>query len=280
MAVKKMKTIRKRAVKKKKSTGIRPAAEKQPVVKNEDITYYVKGPEDIPAKAVPVELSASDIITRSYNAYADNFFILLFFGIIGGFMQGLGDLCGIDKAAVLTQVLFYAANLFFSTAATISLYFAFSMNDKGIKLSPGAISGILLKTTKKFFIYVWTTFLYVLIILGGCILLIVPGIIFEFQYIFAPMIAVLDDGAGGKYFEKSLDMTEGYKWKVFLCSILVGLSALPVYLLLLFIACLTFLVLKLPINHKVLEAASAVYAPVIMPYYTGTLYMMYKKLKG
>ena len=194
-------------------------------------------------------------------------------------MQGLGDICGIDKAAALARALFYSAGFFLSMAATISLYLAFSMAESGTQPAAGDMPGIFGKAMGKFFIYLWTTFLYILIIFGGCILLIVPGIIFELQYIFAPILSVLDDGRGGKYFEKSLAMTEGRKWSIFVCSIFAGLYTLPVYIALLFLSCLAFFILKLPIGHGVLDAAGAIYTPVIMPYSCGVLYMIYKKLK-
>lgn len=84
---------------------------------------------------------------------------------------------------------------------------------------------------KKYFV---TSLIYGLIILGGFILLIVPGIIWTFKYFLAPYFSI-DKGMNYKEALKaSADATSGVKAKIFglffLALIIVIISALPLLL--------------------------------------------------
>lgn len=64
--------------------------------------------------------------------------------------------------------------------------------------------------------YVMCTLVYGVIVLIGCILLIVPGIIWSIKYQFAPLL-VVDKGMGAMdAIKASGDMTSGYKWDLFI----------------------------------------------------------------
>ncbi len=67
------------------------------------------------------------------------------------------------------------------------------------------------------------TFLVSLIIVGGLILFVIPGIIWAIKYMFTPLL-ILDKRVGIKESLKvSGKMTDGYKWSLFAYSLLVGI---------------------------------------------------------
>jgi hypothetical protein len=69
--------------------------------------------------------------------------------------------------------------------------------------------------------YVAGNFLFLLIILGGLLLLVVPGIIWSVKYQFAPFL-IVDRNLGIKEaFKESAGMTSSVKWEVFLFFLLV-----------------------------------------------------------
>ncbi len=67
------------------------------------------------------------------------------------------------------------------------------------------------------------TFLLVLIVAGGLILFIVPGIIWMIKYMFAPLL-ILDKKMGAREsLRASGEMTDGYKWSLFAYALLIGI---------------------------------------------------------
>ena len=67
------------------------------------------------------------------------------------------------------------------------------------------------------------TFLLVLIVVGGLILFIVPGIIWMIKYMFGPLL-ILDKKMGAREsLRASGEMTDGYKWSLFAYALLIGI---------------------------------------------------------
>ena len=85
--------------------------------------------------------------------------------------------------------------------------------------------------------YVAGNLLFLLIILGGLLLLVIPGIIWSIQYQFAPFLIVDRNFGLREAFKKSAEITSGVKREVFLFFLLVlginllGLMAFAVGLL-------------------------------------------------
>lgn len=83
-----------------------------------------------------------------------------------------------------------------------------------------------------FWKYIGVSILQGLIILGGMILLIVPGIVWAIKYSFAPLI-VIDTKAGIKAsLKESGNITNGAKWKLLGFYIVLGLINMVGYILL------------------------------------------------
>jgi hypothetical protein len=82
--------------------------------------------------------------------------------------------------------------------------------------------------------YVAGNFLFLLIILGGLLLLVIPGIIWSVKYQFVPFL-IVDRNLGLKEaFKESAGITSGVKWEVFLFFLMIlginllGLMALAI----------------------------------------------------
>lgn len=121
---------------------------------------------------------------------------------------------------------------------------------------------------KNYFI---TTLIYGLIILGGFILLIVPGIIWSLKYFMAPYYAI-DKGMNYKEALKaSANATNGYKKNIFvfilLMALIIVVSIIPLFLGLLISIPLTFvasglLYVKLSSNTANAETETVIAEPV------------------
>lgn len=84
-----------------------------------------------------------------------------------------------------------------------------------------------------FWRFVFASVLYGLIVLGGLILLVVPGIVWGVKYQFVPYIVMERDMRIWDAFRESDRITEGYKWKLLGFGIVLGLLILAGFLFLL-----------------------------------------------
>jgi uncharacterized membrane protein len=78
--------------------------------------------------------------------------------------------------------------------------------------------------------YLGASIVTILIVIGGLILLVIPGIYWAFKYLFTPML-VLDRNMGIKAaLRESARMTDGVKWKLFGFSLVMALVNLVGFL--------------------------------------------------
>ena len=93
--------------------------------------------------------------------------------------------------------------------------------------------------SKSFFKFVIATILYGLIVFGGFILLIIPGIILSIRLLFYPYAIILDNSKAVDSLKRSWRITKGRWWKTFGISFLIGLITLlvilPIYFAVIFI---------------------------------------------
>lgn len=81
-----------------------------------------------------------------------------------------------------------------------------------------------------FWKYIGTSILYCLIVLGGLILLVIPGLIWLVKYSFAPLL-VIDKGLSPKVaLKESGVMTHGIKWRLVGLFLVLGLVTILGYL--------------------------------------------------
>jgi uncharacterized membrane protein len=124
---------------------------------------------------------------------------------------------------------------------------------------------------KNYFI---TSLIYSLIVLGGFILLIVPGVIWSLKYFMAPYYAI-DKGMNYKEALKtSANATNGYKKNIFvfilLMALIIVVSIIPLFLGLLISIPLAFvasglLYVKLSSNTANTETETVITEPVVEP---------------
>ena len=82
---------------------------------------------------------------------------------------------------------------------------------------------IILKASfKKVLSFFWVSFLKSLIILGGFLLFIIPGIIWAVKYGFSPLVVILENRKGISALRRSAELTNGYRWPIFKREILLG----------------------------------------------------------
>tara|TARA_B100001123_G_C14986827_1_gene897929 strand:+ start:139 stop:861 length:723 start_codon:yes stop_codon:yes gene_type:complete len=96
-----------------------------------------------------------------------------------------------------------------------------------------------LEAWKKSPVYFGVIFLYSIIVLGGTLLLVVPGLIWSCKFYLAPMILLAEGKSVTDSLHESSVRTEGYKFDVFasmsLMNQLATYAILPAYYLLLII---------------------------------------------
>lgn len=80
-----------------------------------------------------------------------------------------------------------------------------------------------LPTLKQYWNLLKTVILQVLILLGGFLLFIIPGIYFSGRLMFAPYISIEKNQGARKSIKESWDMTKGNGWRIFWKSFLIGL---------------------------------------------------------
>lgn len=83
----------------------------------------------------------------------------------------------------------------------------------------------------KTFSYLWIIILMDLIIFGGLLLLVIPGIIFAIWFILAPIILITEDLKGMNALRKSREYVKGYWWSVFKCAFFVIILGLVILLI-------------------------------------------------
>ncbi len=73
----------------------------------------------------------------------------------------------------------------------------------------------------RFWDYLLGHILYGLIVLGGLILLIIPGIIWSVKFIFTPFLIIDKKMNAPDALRESARITEGYKWQLFILGLLL-----------------------------------------------------------
>jgi hypothetical protein len=76
---------------------------------------------------------------------------------------------------------------------------------------------------KFFWQYIWTAFLYFLVVSAGLILFLIPGIIWSIKYLFSPYIVVVEGIAGRKALARSAAVTKGKKIHIVLHELIFAL---------------------------------------------------------
>jgi hypothetical protein len=186
--------------------------------------------------------------------------------------------------AILLEILFPSnadGSLQIKTAAAIVFFIAFIIAYAVLELLI-QISMILVvdqnistqdalnKSTHVFWPYAWTSLLSGLIIFGGFILLIIPGIIFAFWYCMFSYTVVLENLRGMAALRKSKEYIKGYIGQVLWRWIVLALITIVVFI-------------PIALVQGYNELASAVVSGIVLlfyvPFAVAYQYLIYKHLK-
>jgi len=90
------------------------------------------------------------------------------------------------------------------------------------------IKEYLIQGWNHLFPFLWVNALVGLAVLGGCILLIVPGIIFAVWFVFSIYIVVLEGTKGKAALKESRELVRGYWWPIAGRFVTIGLLAMVI----------------------------------------------------
>jgi hypothetical protein len=190
------------------------------------------------------EMSLGDILSDSFSLLFKNlpkymviYFIINIPILIITFIQPIFTRGGYPNAYLIFQILHFGLYYLFlyplSTAAILKVVSGSYLEE------PVSIGSALKFAFSKFGKLLGVITLAGLVILGGYILLIVPGIIFSIWYIFTSQIVVVENIGGKKALGRSKTLTYGFRSRIFslwvfiaIASYIVGVVAalLPVFL--------------------------------------------------
>lgn len=190
-------------------------------------------------------IKARALMRESWTLYKNNF---LFFTKIASWL--------LIPAVILTVLpvidtggkFFGIINIFSSLVSLFTVFFLASLISIALVL---AINGLLKKekidmkaiygaSYSKIISYIWISILVTVAILGGTLLLIIPGIIFSIWFSFALYILILEGVRGTQALSASRELVKGYFWPVlwrwvapyFIFGLLLTIIfVIPVYLI-------------------------------------------------
>jgi ribosomal protein L40E len=227
-----------------------------------------------------VNLDAGAIVSDAIGIFSENFIFFITLGLTGGLM---GILARVHKMSNLPEtwvdVGLYFIEFFITAFCSVMIYLAMDRIEKGEKPGFGAFWAIFDEAADKYMVYLVTMLLYTLIIIGGLLLLVVPGLIFIYKYKLAGPMSVLDTKSGEDYFKKSSDATAGYKWDIFFCALLSGLATIPLYIAVAAAVSIIALVLGAGVHSQVLDVTGCVCIPLITPYGVMITYLIYRRFR-
>ena len=149
--------------------------------------------------------SAWDLFKKEWITVYAVQLIPLAFIIVYGLIVGEPEYPG-DNPSALVQLIYFVVQLILSMGVTK----AFLSIIRNEKVTLETFTSVLPLTLK----YIAVTILFMLIVLGGLLLLVIPGFIFSIKYMFAPYL-VIDKGMGPiEALKASAKMTDGVKWDI------------------------------------------------------------------
>lgn len=169
---------------------------------------------------MPKLTPATVLFRQSLDIYSSRF--RTFFGIsaIPAALLVLSVLFFLSKGNLALFALGFLtsiASVVFSFLAYLALMYAVTRESRVFEAYRFALS--------KFFSYAWIGFLNTLIVLGGMILFVVPGIIFSIWFMFAPFVLVYEETRGMAALLKSKAYVRGYWgavwWRIIFPTLIV-----------------------------------------------------------
>lgn len=121
---------------------------------------------------------------------------------------------------------------------------------------------------KKWFSYFWISILSSLVVLGGLVLLIIPGIIAAICVAFAAYVLVWEDKRGFSALSRSCQLVKGYWWRVLGRLLLVGL--IPIVA--------GFIIALIIADENIKSVANLGVGVIVAPFTVYYAYLIYQSL--
>lgn len=188
-----------------------------------------------PAPVTPVFDPAWTMVKQSWKWYNDHLKTLLqlsFIAVIPSLIfqiilsatqesvpEATNLSLGLTISFGLGFFLWSVLNIFWSILGTIAIYLYLRQPDQ-TKTAWQQFIGAQIYVIN----YFSTSIIYGLIIFGGLILLVVPGIIWAIMFSLAPIIAVFEKASASNALSRSKALIKGHWWDVFWRGLLLGLT--------------------------------------------------------
>ena len=169
---------------------------------------------EAPAGNPAYRLQVGSVVSRTFSVWVANFVPFSLVGLVTytpalaaiGFVAGTGAMTPLAERGI--DVLGNFLTILLSGAVTYGVF----RHLHGERASVGDV----LRVGVSRFGTVWATgILYGLAVLIGTILLIVPGIVLAVRYWLAVPAAVIEDSGATASLDRSKDLTEGNRWRIF-----------------------------------------------------------------
>jgi len=176
-------------------------------------------------------ISIGDLFERSFAIYKNNFWTfikiisinILFFLIVLPFAIGFFLVRNNIYASILLILVALICVLIIAVFAFwIKVSLIFVIKERGRNFS---VVQILKDSWPYLGSYAWISFLVGLVVVGGFILFIIPGIIFLVWFCFSTFILVFEGKKGTQALKRSKALVQGYWWSVVGRFLLVALVA-------------------------------------------------------
>ncbi len=151
-------------------------------------------------------------IKEAWVIYKENLSIFLLLALMTFIIKALGS----KDNSLLTVITFFVGLVL----SYIWIRFGLDLVDKK---ASDPFSQKALPTLKQYWNFLKTTVLVFLCILAGFILLIVPGLYVSGRLVFALYISVEKNQGARVTVKEAWEMTDGYGWKLFWKSVVIGL---------------------------------------------------------
>ncbi|EKD46765.1 MAG: hypothetical protein ACD_67C00071G0001 [uncultured bacterium] len=203
----------------KQTTGV---VEESTLVSENNSTEEVKNifssAENSEAPIGQREIKYGKIVSLSWDIFKNNAKFLLLLTLT---YLGIRILEGVLQEAVEKSSL--ATLIFGITFLVLDILISIGLIQVFLKISRSQKAEIkeLIGNKRYFWKFLGGSILYVLIILGGLILLIVPGIIWAYKYTLFAYFIVDKDMDVVQALKASADSMQGFKWKLFLLQLLM-----------------------------------------------------------
>ncbi|MBC7328698.1 hypothetical protein H5T87_11410 [bacterium] len=125
--------------------------------------------------------------------------------------------------------------------------------------------------------YIWVTFIYLAIVIGGLILLIVPGFLFSIWFCLYIFVLIYEGRKGFSALERSRRLVKGHFWstfwKLFLINIIISLISFP------FILVIPDKIDDVLLANLVRNAMGSLLQLFLLPFFFAFLLSIYENLK-